>query len=134
LPAQPRRAEVDALDLRLRLLLRGDVEEVQLVGGEPVAGKWVGARRELGTPAAGRRRFEEMYFLALARLDAERRQRLRIGRPRQHAVGEVALAVLAQLDLLALLRAHEDVALLDEGGPRAVGRTALALGVALALG
>ena len=75
-----------------------DVEEVQLVGGELVAGQGVGARPQLGPAAAGGRRLDQVDLLAIARLDAEGDQRLRVGRPGEAAVGEAVLAVVAQLD------------------------------------
>ncbi len=98
-----------------------------------VAGQGVGAAAQAGAAAAGRRRLDQVDFLAFARLGAEGGERLRVRRPRQHPVLEALLAVLAELHLLAV-GAHEDVALLDEGGRLAVGGAARSFGGALALG
>ncbi len=53
-PADSRRLEIDPVDLGLCGLLRRDVEEVELIGVEFVAGQWVAARLQF-RPAAARR-------------------------------------------------------------------------------
>ena len=62
--------------LGLVLLAAVDVEEVELVRGELVAGQRVRARSQPGPAAAGGRRLDQVDFLAIAGLDPEGDQRL----------------------------------------------------------
>jgi hypothetical protein len=120
-PADAGGAEVDLIDLALDLLLAFRVEQVQLVGGERVARQRVGLGLQLRPPAARRRGLDLVDRLDLGRLDAARDDRFRVPRPADHAVGVALLAVAAELGFLAVGGPEEEVELLDEGGPLAVG-------------
>ena len=72
-PAKPRLVEVDPVDLGPDGLLGGDLEEVQFVGRELVAGQRIGARPQLGPAAAGGRRLDEVDLLPIAAARSGRR-------------------------------------------------------------
>src|SRR5258705_11431930 len=95
LPAQARLQPLvlEAVHLRLQLPARGDLEHIQFVGGELVARQGIGSSLKLRAAAALWGGLNQVNLFALARLDAEGGQRLRVWRPREPAVSMVLFAV-----------------------------------------
>ena len=65
-PPKPWLLEVDPVDAGPDRLLRCDLEEVQFVRRELVAGQRIGAPPQLGPPAAGGRRLDQVDLLPIA--------------------------------------------------------------------
>src|SRR5438552_13942867 len=125
-PVQTRRLPLmlEPLHFRFRLLPRGHVKEVQLVGRKPVAGQSVGTRLKFRATSAGRRRLNEIDLLTFARLDLKCDQCLRVWRPGKSSVSQTLLAVVAELDFLFIIaRLDDNVVVLDPCGPFVIRRT-----------
>jgi len=80
-PMQSRGGVVEPIHWGLDGLPGGDVEEIELIGRELVAGQRVGAGPEFGPAAARGRRLDQVDLLPFPRLDPERDERFRVGRP-----------------------------------------------------
>ncbi len=80
-PVKPRALVLvfDPIDIGLQLLVTRDIEEVELVSRELIAGQRVGTRPKHGPAASWWRRLDQVDLLSIARLDSKSHQGFRIG-------------------------------------------------------